>query len=123
MRRRRDPQHWWIEARRNSAAARRWRELMDKAIINAELIGCDLVWKRDGLDWVLFHKRRRMGRVTLDHKYSGMYRVVLSRGRHSDMANLSRAKDAALAAAIRELEWETNHPAINPPKCPVKESL
>jgi len=31
-----------------------------------ELIGCDLSWRRDGADWVLLNKRRRMGRVALD---------------------------------------------------------
>ena len=89
---------------------------------NSELIGCDLAWKRDGADWVLLHKRRRIGRVAPDHERGGMYRVVLSRGRLSDMANLSRAKDAALATAIRELEYEARdnrrHRAIDPPKCP-----
>jgi hypothetical protein len=35
-----------------------------------------------------------------------MYRVALSRGRVSDMANLSWAKDAVTAAAIRELAYE-----------------
>ena len=95
---------------------------------NSELIGCDLAWKRDGADWLLLHKRRRMGRVAPDSEHRGMYRVVLSRGRLSDMANLSWAKDAALAAAIRELEWETrdmstvstNHRATDPAKCPEK---
>jgi hypothetical protein len=85
-----------------------------------ELIGCDLAWKRDGADWVFLHKRRRMGRVRPDSEHRGMYRVVLSRGRFSDMANLSWAKDAALAAAIRELEWEAKPRAIDPSKCPVK---
>jgi len=89
-----------------------------------ELIGCDLTWKRDGLDWVLQHHRRRMGRVAPDSENRGMYRLVLSGGRLSDMANLSRAKDAALAAAIRELEYEARddrrHRAIDHPKCPVK---
>jgi len=91
---------------------------------NLELIGWEFAWKRDGADWVLLHKRRRMGRVAPDHEHRCMYRVVLSRGRLSDMANLSWAKDAALAAAIRELEYEARdtrrHRAINPPKCPVK---
>jgi hypothetical protein len=90
---------------------------MKQSDIN-ELIGRELAWKRDGADWVLHHRRRRMGRVTPDSAVPGMYRVVLSRDRLSDMANLSWAKDAALAAAIRELEWEAKHPAIDPPKCP-----
>ena len=106
---------------------------------NSELIGCDLAWKRDGADWLLLHKRRRMGRVAPDSEHRGVYRVVLSRGRLSDMANLSWAKDAALAAAIRELEYEArdmltgphqhqislqsrgdNHRATDPPKRPEK---
>jgi hypothetical protein len=60
----------------------------------------DLTWRRDGAAWVLMHKRRRMGH--------GMYRLVLSRGSLSDMANLSWTKDAAMAAAVRELVWEAN---------------
>jgi hypothetical protein len=87
---------------------------------DSELIGCDLTWRRDGTDWVLLHKRRRMGRVVPDNEHPGMYRVALSRSRLSDMANLSWAKDAALAAAVRELEWEANHRASNPPKRPEK---
>jgi hypothetical protein len=71
-------------------------------------IGCDLRWHRDGAAWVLMHKRRRMGRVVPDEKYPGMYRVALSAGRLSDMANLSWAKDAAMAAALRELVWEAS---------------
>ena len=52
---------------------------------NSELIGCDLAWKRDGADWLLLHKRRRMGRVAPDHNHRGMYRLLLPRGRLSDM--------------------------------------
>jgi hypothetical protein len=91
---------------------------------NPELIGCDLYWKRDGADWVLHRKRRRMGRVTPDSKYPGMYRIALSGGRLSDTANLSWAKNAVLEAAIRELEYEARDAApgraIDPPKCPEK---
>jgi hypothetical protein len=96
---------------------RRHKVAMKQSDIS-ELIGRELAWKRDGADWVLHHRRRRMGRVAPDARHRGMYRVVLSRGRLSDMANLSWAKDAALAAAIRELQWEAKHPAINPAKCP-----
>ena len=55
-----------------------------------------------------------MGRVTPDHEHRGMFRVALFRGRFSDMANLSWAKDAALASATRELQWEANHRATTP---------
>ena len=78
-----------------------------------------LQWKRDGADWVLLCQRRRMGRVIPDSKYPGMYRIKLSHGRLSDMANLSWAKNAALVAAERELEWEARDiAAIDPRKCP-----
>jgi hypothetical protein len=39
---------------------------------NSELIGCDLAWERDGADWVLLHKRRRMGGVARDPEHGGM---------------------------------------------------
>jgi hypothetical protein len=66
----------------------------------------DLHWQRDGADWVLFNKRRRMGRVIPDGDHRAMYRVALSRGRVSDLANLSWTKDAVTAAAVRELAYE-----------------
>jgi hypothetical protein len=47
-----------------------------------------------------------MGRVVPDEHHPGMYRVALSAGRVSEPANLSWAKDSAMAAAIRELIWE-----------------
>jgi hypothetical protein len=81
-----------------------------------------LRWQRDGADWILPYgpNRRRMGRLVPDRKYLGMYRVALSRGRFSDMANLSWAKHAVMAAAIREILWEVRHrPANDPSKCPV----
>jgi hypothetical protein len=65
-----------------------------------------LTWKRDGADWVLWHRRRRMGRVVPDPNYPGMWRSVKSGGRLSDMANASWAKSAVMEAAIRDLEWE-----------------
>jgi hypothetical protein len=68
----------------------------------------------------LLHKRRRMGRVEPDNEHPGMFRVALARGRLTDMANATWTKDAVLAAAVRELEWEAAHPAINPPKRPEK---
>ena len=93
----------------------------DRTMRNSELIGCEFSWRRDGADWILLHKRRRMGRVAPDHKHGGMYRLLLSRGRLSDMANLSWAKDAAVAAAIRALEYEArDNCATEPAKCPEK---
>jgi hypothetical protein len=70
-----------------------------------------LKWKRDGSDWVLLRGRRRMGRVTPDVQYAGMWRSPKSGGRVSDMANLSWAKDAVMAEGIRELAWKTRQQA------------
>jgi hypothetical protein len=67
----------------------------------------ELTWHRQpNGDWILLHKRRRMGRVVPDSKYPGMYRIALSGGRLSDMANLSWAKSLALDAAERDLAYE-----------------
>ena len=75
-----------------------------------------LKWQRDGDKWVLLYRRRRMGRVVPDPANPGMYRSLKS-GDFSDLSNLSWAKDAVLAQAIREVAYEL---ANNPSKCPVK---
>ena len=67
-----------------------------------------LQWKQSESDWILYHGRRRMGRVVPDGKYPGMWRSVISRSQLSDMANLSWSKNAVLLAAERELAWEAN---------------
>ena len=69
-------------------------------------------WKRHGTGWRLFYGNRTVGRVVPDTKYPTMWRVVLHTGKLSDMANLSRARDAAMSAAIRELEYEQKTPLI-----------
>jgi hypothetical protein len=74
-----------------------------------------LIWRRDGSDWQLLAGRRRMGRVVPDIQYSGMWRSIKSRGRLSDMANLSHAKNAVLVAAERELEFEDRQRCANHP--------
>ena len=48
----------------------------------------------------------RFGRLYPDSRWPGMWRSTLSDGRPSDMANLSWAKNAVLAMAEREIEWE-----------------
>lgn len=88
------------------------------------LRGASLIWRRDGADWVLFSGRRRFGRVVADSKYPEMWRSTLSGGRLSDMANLAWAKNAVIAAAERELEWEARQrAAIAPSKCPEKRGV
>ena len=64
-----------------------------------------LKWQRDGNVWILLYRRKRMGRVVPDKDHPGMWRSVKSNGR-SDLANLSWAKDAVLAQAVRELAYE-----------------
>jgi hypothetical protein len=71
---------------------------------------------RDRLIWchttdrrlLLCHGRGRNPLVTVepDSKYTGMYRIRFPDGGLSDMVNLTRAKDAALAFALRALNCE-----------------
>jgi len=90
----------------------------------APLRGASLIWRRDGADWVLFSGRRRFGRVVPDSKYAGMWRSRLSGDRLSDRANLAWAKNAVLAAAERELDWESHQRLRKPPsKCPEKRGV
>jgi hypothetical protein len=78
-----------------------------------------LTWRRDGVNWLLFSGKRRMGRVVPDLKWPGMWRSTLSGGRLSDMANPAWAKNAVLVAAERELEWEDRtRTGKHLPKCP-----
>jgi hypothetical protein len=52
-----------------------------------------------------------MGRVTQAVENPGMWRSPKSGGRVSDMANLSWAKEAVMAEAIRELAWDVRQQA------------
>ena len=78
-----------------------------------------LKWQRDDDKWVLLYRRRRMGRVVPDPANPGMFRS-LKFGDFSDISNLSWAKDAVLAQAIREVAYEL---ANDPSKYPVKRGL
>jgi len=72
------------------------------------IVGRDrLKWHHAGDDerLCLYHGDGPNPLVTIepDSKYSGMYRIRFPDGGLSDMANLTRAKDAATALALREL--------------------
>ena len=71
-------------------------------------------WIREDADWVLKFNRRKLGRVFPDDRYPGMWRSRRADGQLSNMANLSWAKAAVLAAAERD---------ILPPKSPVKRTV
>ena len=66
----------------------------------------DLEWKREGDEWVLFHRRRRMGRVVPDG--DGMWRIAMAHGRMSDRYSLPWAKSHVLVSAERDLSWEAH---------------
>src|SRR5262245_52127346 len=53
--------------------------------------------------WSLYYGRRRtpLARVVPDEKYPTMWRIHWPSGEVSDMVNLTRAKDAATAIALR----------------------
>jgi hypothetical protein len=63
-----------------------------------------LVWRTDGraLSLHLHRSRRALIRVEPDGRWPGMFRIRSADGL-SDMTNLSRAKDAAVATALRSL--------------------
>jgi len=50
---------------------------------------------------------RRFGHVIPDAKHPKMWRAVTLTGKLSDMANLTRARDAVMRAAVLELGNET----------------
>src|SRR5215831_3332266 len=49
---------------------------------------------------------RRFGYVIPDRKYPGMWRAITTTGKPSDIANLTRARDAVMRAAALELDYE-----------------
>ena len=74
-----------------------------------------LTWRRDGVNWLLFSGKRRMGRVVPDLKWPGMWRVRMPDGWVSDMTNLARAKDAAIRSILFVLnrkETARNRPPV-----------
>lgn len=62
-----------------------------------------LYWTRDGRGWVLKLGKRKLGTVSPDRRFPSMWRSRRADGRVSDLANLSWAKAAVLAAAEREV--------------------
>jgi hypothetical protein len=69
-----------------------------------------LRWRRDqaGTGWTLHQGRAGPALVAArpDDRWAGMYRIVLPDGRRSDLLNLARARDSALAFAAALLEEE-----------------
>jgi len=63
-----------------------------------------LDWKGDDL----YFARRKLISVVRDEKYSNMWRVLSPDGRVCDLANRTRAKDAALGRARRMLDPPQN---------------
>jgi hypothetical protein len=64
-----------------------------------------LTWRKDGVRLLLFHgsDQNPLAIVEPDAKYPFLYRIRYPDGRLSDMANLTRAKDAACWFALRSL--------------------
>jgi hypothetical protein len=65
----------------------------------------DLSWRKHSDGWALHCIGRQSAilHVVPDATYPGMWRARYLDGRLSDMVNLSRAKDAAMAIALRIL--------------------
>lgn len=75
------------------------------------------VWKqRKSGSWAMFEGGTAILWVVPDKTYPGMWRVSDVDGNLSDMVNLSRAKDAAVLIATRNLDSKRgDKPASGPP--------
>jgi hypothetical protein len=60
----------------------------------------DAVWQ----DNQLIFRRRTVATIIPDQKWPGMWRVQLPNGHITDMVSLTRAKDAAYANAVSQIE-------------------
>jgi hypothetical protein len=76
-------------------------------------------WLQDGQRWDLRSGDLVVARVIPDVVYPNMFRVE-HRGTLSDLASLSRAKDAALTIADRALDNRPAKPQRRPPVRQVK---
>ena len=68
------------------------------------IVGTDrLTWRQTDDRWCLYKgcDQQPLATVVPDSIYAGMYRILLPDGSLSDMVNLTRAKDAAIALALR----------------------
>ena len=59
-------------------------------------------WKCDDL----YLGKKRPARIVPDETYAGMWRIEWCDGRRSGLLNRTRAKDAAMLAAMREVNAE-----------------
>src|SRR5262249_24462759 len=82
------------------------------------IVGCDrLNWRHADGRLFLFHGKNRKPLMTIepDSKYTGMYRIRFPEGGLSDMVNLTRAKDGAIALALQSLNSGDSGPQETPP--------
>lgn len=95
-----------------------------KPTLNANLVECNHVYGIQELTWrgdALMCDRRRLAKVVRDRQHAGMWRVSIGGGL-SDMANETRARDAALSLALAALNrrYDAEETAAKAP--PVEQS-
>jgi hypothetical protein len=76
------------------------------------IVGRDrLTWRLNGHRLCLFHgaSRRPLVSIKPDSKYPSLFRIRYPNGELSEMVNLSRAKEAASAFALRSLNSEAQN--------------
>lgn len=88
-----------------------------------------LIWRKNEGGGFTLHLGGGRGRALLevvpDKTYAGMWRIQTPDGRLSDMANLTRAKDAALSIAVRTVNSQKQGgetPAEGPPVAQMAEA-
>jgi hypothetical protein len=84
-----------------------------------------LAWRKNAGSGFALHlgggRSRALLEVVPDKIHAGMWRIQTPDGRHSDMANLVRVKDAALSVAVRSFNFQRlggETPAEAPPIAP-----
>jgi len=81
-----------------------------------QIVGRDrLTWQRDPGGFALRYGRQVLLHVVSDADWPGMFRIRFAEGGISDFANLPRARDAAVAAALRHLNLEVQETALEAP--------
>lgn len=84
----------------------------------------ELVWRKRSGDLTLHVTNRNAAvlRVVPDKTYTGMWRVEFPDGAVSDMANVTRAKDAAIGHALATVNRPKTIPRDGPTAPPMRAS-
>jgi hypothetical protein len=74
----------------------------------------DLRWRDDGDGLALYHGKQIMAQIVPADRCPGLWRIRFDDGRLSDLANITRIKDAAVSSVLADLRMQETALAASP---------